>query len=71
MTHNEISGDQCRYHTLPQAAKALGIPVSTLRRAVNAGRIPVYHPFSTRKRVLLAEVMAAIATHNAGGRSNG
>ena len=69
MTHNEISGDQCRYHTLPQAAKALGIPVSTLRRAVNAGLIKCYTPFSSRKRVLLSEVVAAIATHNMGGRT--
>ena len=66
-----ISRGESRYHTLPEAAKALGIPVSTLRRAVNAGLIKCYTPFSTRKRVLLSEVVAAIATHNAGGQDNG
>ena len=71
MTHNNIKGDHGRYHTLPQAAKALGIPVSTLRRAAKAGRIPVYRPFSTRKRVLLSEVVAAIAAHEKGGQDNG
>ena len=47
--------DKDRYHTLPQAAQALGIP----------------RPFSSRKRVLLSEVVAAIAAHKAGGQDNG
>lgn len=64
-------GDDRRFFTLPQAAKALGIPVSTMRRAVNAGLIKTHTPFSTRKRVLLSEVVAAIATHNSGGQDNG
>jgi excisionase family DNA binding protein len=66
MEDHEI-GDNGRFYTLPQAAKALGIPVSTLRRAANAGSIPVYQPFSLRKRVLLCDVITAIAR----GRTDG
>lgn len=46
--------------TLPEAAAQLGVPVSTLRRAVNAGHIPTHTVFNARKRVRLSEVMAAI-----------
>lgn len=49
--------------TIPQAARQLGLPVSTLRRAVNAGLVPTYHPFSSRARVRLSEVTAAIDAH--------
>lgn len=59
------------YITIPQAAKILGIPVSTLRRAVNAGLINTYTPFSTRKRVILSEVEAVIAEQKVRGRTDG
>jgi len=39
--------------------------------AVKAGLVKTYTPFSSRKRVLLSEVVAAIATHSTGGQSNG
>lgn len=47
--------------TIPEAAARLGVPVSTLRRAVNAGHIPTHSVFNARKRVRLSEVHAAIA----------
>lgn len=46
--------------TLPEAAAQLGVPVSTLRRAVNAGHIPTHQLFNSRIRVRLSEVLAAI-----------
>jgi len=69
MTLNKTSnrGD-CHYLTLPQAAKALGIPASTLRRAESAGLIKSYQLFSARKRVVLSEVVTAIAAF--GGQNN-
>ena len=48
------------YLTIPQAADRLGIPTSTLRRAVNKGLVPFHRPFSQRIRVRLTEVVAAI-----------
>ncbi len=51
------------YLTIPEAAKELGIPVSTLRRAVNSGLVPSHRPFSQRVRVRLFEVVTAIETN--------
>ncbi|WP_133484778.1 helix-turn-helix domain-containing protein [Aliiroseovarius marinus] len=48
------------YLTIPKAADRLGIPTSTLRRAVNKGLVPFHRPFSQRIRVRLTEVVAAI-----------
>lgn len=47
------SGHTEKLLTIPQAARELGIPVSTLRRAVNAGEIPSHRPFNQRVRVRL------------------
>jgi len=47
--------------TIPEAAAQLGVPVSTLRRAVNAGHITTHSVFNARKRVRLSEVFAAIS----------
>ena len=59
------------YLTVPQAADELGLPVSTLRRAVNCGLVPSYRPFGQRIRVCLSEVVAVIAsTQNGGGQDN-
>ena len=58
------------YFTLPHAAKQLGLPVSTLRRAVNCGLIPSYRPFGQRVRVCLSEVVAVIASSRSGGQNN-
>jgi len=59
------------YSTVPHAAEQLGLPVSTLRRAVNCGLVPSYRPFGQRVRVCLPEVVAAIASSQSGGQSNG
>lgn len=55
-----IAGSHEPYFTIPQAAKILGLPVSTLRRATKAGLLPTHQPFSIRIRVRLSEVNAAI-----------
>lgn len=54
-------------HTIPAAAKLLGIPVPTLRRAVNSGLVPAHRPFSSRIRLRLSEVISAIEEHREGG----
>jgi excisionase family DNA binding protein len=59
------------YSTVPHAAKQLGLPVSTLRRAVSRGLVPSYQPFGQRVRVCLPEVIAAIASSRSGGQNNG
>jgi len=60
------------YFTVPHAAEELGLPVSTLRRAVNCGLVPSYRPFGQRVRVCLSEVVAVIAsTQNGGGQDDG
>ena len=56
--------------TIPHAAKRLGIPASTLRRAVNLGLVPSYQPFGQRIRVRLSEVIAVIETQKTGGQFN-
>lgn len=58
MAHNRKAFDF--YLTVPEAARELGVPVSTLRRAVNAGEIPSHRPFNQRVRVRLSEIIAAI-----------
>lgn len=52
--------------SIPQAAEQLGIPVSTLRRAVNAGTVPAHRPFSRRIRVRVSEIVAAIEAQGEG-----
>lgn len=63
MTHIQSSSSTESYLSIPAAARALGVPVSTLRRAVNAGLLPYHRPFSSRRRVLLSEVRAAMASY--------
>jgi len=58
------------YYTVPQAAEELGLPVSTLRRAVNCGLVPSYRPFGQRVRVCLSEVVAVIASSRNGGQND-
>lgn len=53
--------------TIADAAKALGVHVWALRRAVKAGTIPSYAPFNCRKLLRLSEVVAAIEATKAGG----
>ena len=65
MTHN-ATGSREPFFTLPQAARILGFPISTLRKATKAGLLPTHQPFSTRVRVRLSEVNAAI--EELGGR---
>ncbi|MGM9403261.1 helix-turn-helix transcriptional regulator [Aliiroseovarius sp. KMU-71] len=59
------------YLTIPKAADRLGIPTSTLRRAVNKGLVPFHRPFSQRVRVRLSEIIAVIEAQKAGGRYDG
>lgn len=49
------------YLTIPDAARKLGVPASTLRRAVNSGLLRHHTPFSSRRRILLSEVREDIA----------
>lgn len=53
--------------TLPTAAKQLGIPVSTLRRAVKQGLFPTYQPFNSRIRVRVSEIQSVISEMRVGG----
>lgn len=50
------------YLTIPAAGEALGVPVYTLRRAINAGLLPFHATFSSRRWVLLSEVRTAMAS---------
>ena len=60
------------FHTVPQAAQALGIKKHMLRRAIAGGLIPYYTPFdSTRRLVKLSEVRAVIEQHRNGGQDHG
>lgn len=61
-TYQSGSGPE-PYLTIPAAAKAIGVPVSTLRRAINAGLLPFHATFSSRRRVLLSEVRTAMASY--------
>lgn len=67
-TQLELPGLAEPWHTLPKAAEALNVPVSTLRRAAKEGRIPTHRPFNRRVRVRLSEVTAAIVGAQMGGR---
>ena len=70
MTTN-IKGSWEPFFTIPQAASQLGIPASTLRRAVNEGHVPYHRPFSKRIHLRLTEVEVAIASNTSGGQDNG
>ncbi len=61
MTTN-IKGSREPLFTFPHAASQLGIPASTLRRAVKKGLVPYHRPFSKHIHLRLTEVEAAIAT---------
>lgn len=63
MTHIQFGNGHEPYLTIPAAACTLGVPTSTLRRAINAGLLPYHTPFSSRRRVLLSEVRAAMASY--------
>lgn len=67
---NDITGSREPYFTLPQAAKKLGLPVSLLRRAAKNGLLPTHKPFSSRTRVRLSEVNAAIEVCENEGQRN-
>lgn len=58
------------YRTIPWAAKELGIKCHALRNAVNAGLIPSYQPFGSRRLVLVSEIQSYIAAHREGGSSD-
>lgn len=59
MPPEESSGIE-RMHTIPDAARIVGVHTWALRRAVKSGTIPAYQPFNGRKLVRLSEVVAAI-----------
>ena len=52
--------------TIPEAARELGIPVATFRRAAKRGDFPTYKSFSNRIRVHIPEVMDALRVYNVG-----
>lgn len=53
--------------TIQTAAAELGVHAWALRRAINAGIVPAYTPFNSRKLVRLSEVVAAINASQIGG----
>lgn len=57
--------------TIPQAAGLLGIPTTTLRRAVKCGIVPSYRPLGQRVRVRLSEIIAVIEAQKVGGQRDG
>jgi len=54
--------------TIPKAASLLGIPTTTLRRAVKSGLVPSYRPLGQRVRVRLSEIIAVIEAQKVGGQ---
>ena len=46
--------------TIHQAAAILNLPSWKIRRATNAGLIPSYHLFNSKRYVKLAEIEAAM-----------
>jgi excisionase family DNA binding protein len=70
----QISGGDCapgstleKLLTFKEAANAIGAKEWQVRRAVKAGRIPVYTPFNSRRLVKLSEVAAYIDSCRQGG----
>ena len=57
-----------RYVTVRSAANALGIKYHALLRAVNAGDVPSYRPFNSRRLVCLDDIQAVIAAHRVGAQ---
>lgn len=57
------------FYSVRQAAKDLGLSYSALLRAVNAGRIPSYRPFNSRRLVLIDEVREAVRRHQSNGQA--
>ena len=49
--------------TLKAAAEMLGIPVSTLRKAVKRQLVPSYSLFNSRKRVKFSELQSVVASY--------
>lgn len=49
------------FMTIPEAAKALGLKVHSLRRAVKSGLVPSYACFNSRILVRPAEILAILA----------
>lgn len=66
MPPEEFSGIE-RMHTIPDAARIVGVHTWALRRAVKSGAIPAYQPFNGRKLVRISEVVAAINASKIGG----
>lgn len=66
-THPNGSSAPEKLINIQTAAKALGVHPWALRRAINAGIIPAYTPFNSRKLVKLSEVVAYIDSCRQGG----
>ena len=49
-----------KFHTIPAAARALGVPTTKVRRAVKSGHFPVYRFGDNRALVRLSEIVAII-----------
>ena len=61
MSYTSKSKTPEEFLTIPKAASLLGIPTTTLRRAVKSGLVPRYRPLGQRVRVRLSEIIAAIS----------
>lgn len=55
------------YLTVPAFCKAHGFKEHAVRRAVNAGLLPVYKPFGARQYLRVDEALAFIAVCRKGG----
>ena len=60
-----VLAEDPRFCTVPQAARATGIPEYKFRRAVKRGAIPSYGMLDRRRYVLVADIRAAMATATA------
>ena len=58
----EVSSDDPAepFLTIPEAAKRLGIPDWTLRRAIKRGDIPAFSFATNRRRVRMSEIEKAV-----------
>ncbi|NEU14858.1 helix-turn-helix domain-containing protein [Methylobacterium sp. BTF04] len=53
-----------RYYTVPEAARAIGVPSYKIRRAVKLGIIPSYGVLDRRQYVRIKDIQEAMASHS-------
>ena len=69
--HLDSNAGHDPFMTIPHAAERLGIPTTTLRRAVKTGLVPSYRPLGQRVRVRLSEIIAVIEAQKVVGQHDG